>query len=390
MELSTAYIVAARRTALGRTGGLHGRRKIDELAAPVVRAVLADAKLDAAAVEGLVLGNATEAANPARLIALNSGLAETADAITIDRQCASGLDAIVQACRTVGSGEAEILLAGGAEAISTAPWRVAKPRALHQLPRFIGMDRMPLEGGYDSQAFEAPEALARAAGISRAEQDAIALRSHLAALSARDARAFVGEIVPLRSTAEEARDELVRDLSPEDLADQGAYSGDEGLLTPGNTSAQADGAALVAVTSARVWKELGQPPALRLATSARNGVSPEAVMTAPVAATQRLIGLNNTLDVARLDAIEISENSAAQLIYFARQFGVDEGVINAGGGAIARGHPFAAAGAVLVVRLFTRLLRQAASKGAAGAGRRGLATLGAVGGLGTAALFETV
>ncbi len=386
-----AYLVAARRTALGRIGGLHARRRIEDLTAPVVRAALGDCKINPALVDGFILGNASEIANPARLIALSSGLPETTSAITIDRQCASGLDAIVQAFRTIRSGEADVLIAGGAESLSTAPWRVAKPRHLHQLPRFLGFEPVTSDLSGDPLVFEASERLARDGNMTRAEQDAVALRSHLAAIAARDARQFVGEIVPFKTTIDEARDEMVRDPNPEDFADDVAYLGGAGTLTASNTSAQADAAAMTVIVSERIWSELGQPRALRLVSSASVGVAPDREALAAVAAVQKLKGLHNDLDLATLAAIETSETSAAQLIAFARHFGIDVGDINRGGGAIARGHPFGAAGAVLVVRLFSALVRRAAPDALAGGARAmGLATLSAIGGLGSAALFEAV
>ena len=389
MSFHDAYIVAARRTALGRVGGLHARRRIEDLTAPVVRAVLGDSKINPAIVDGVILGNATEASNPARLVALASGLPETAAALTIDRQCASGLDAIVAACRMIAAGESDVIVAGGAEALSTAPWRVAKPKHLHQLPRFLGLEPVTADPSGEPMLFEASERLARDLKIDRAKQDEIALRSHLAALAARDAKRFVGEIVPMRSSPDEARDEMVRDLTLEDIAGDVPYLGNGGMLTPANTSSQADGTALVAVVSARIWKDLGEPRALRLLAAASVGVAPEREALGAVAATQRLAGLRNDLDLKTLTTIETSETSAAQLIAFARHFGVDPEAINTGGGAIARGHPFAAAGAVLVVRLFSTLVRGIASRPAKNAAApRGLATLSAIGGLGSAALFE--
>ena len=391
LQTCDAYIVAARRTALGRVGGLHARRRIEDLTAPVVRSVLGDCKINPALVDGVILGNATEVSNPARLISLASGLPETAGALTLDRQCASGLDAIVQACRTVSTGDADVMIAGGAESLSTAPWRVAKPKHLHQLPRFLGFEQATADTGDDPQQFEASERLARDAGIGRPEQDRLALRSHMAALAARDAKRFVGEIVPLRTTPEEARDEMVRDVTLEDLERQAGYLGTTGMLTVGNTSAQADGAGIAIVISQRVWSELGQPKALRLVSATNVGVAPDREAFAAIAATQRLVGLHNTLDLAAVAAIETSETSAAQLIAFARQFGLDPAMINSCGGAIARGHPFGAAGAILVVRLFSMLARGTAAGNASQApsGSLGLAALSAIGGLGSAALFQS-
>jgi len=389
MALTDAYIVAARRTALGRVGGLHARRRVDDLTAPVIRAALADCKINPALVDGIILGNATEVSNPARLISLTAGLPETASAITIDRQCASGLDAIVQACRMVGAGEAEVMLAGGAEALSTAPWRVARPKNLHQMPRFIGLEPLTGDAAVEPNMFEASELLAREGRINRGELDQVAMRSHLAALAARDAKRFIGEIVPMRAIPEEARDEMVRDVSAEDFERQTPFSGGGGLLTAANTSAQADGAAMVIVVSPRVWTELGEPRALRLVASTTIGVAPDREAFGAIAAVQRLIGLHNDLDVTKMAAIETSEASAAQIIQFARHFGIDPAAINIGGGAIARGHPLAASGAVLVVRLFSTLVRAFAhGGGAAPRGALGLAALSAMGGLGSAALLE--
>jgi acetyl-CoA C-acetyltransferase len=385
MLVTDAYIVAARRTALGRVGGLHARRRIEDLTAPVVRATLGDCKINPALVDGIILGNATEMSNPARLISLASGLPETASAITLDRQCASGLDAIVQACRAIRAGEAEVLIAGGAESLSTAPWRVAKPKHLHQNPRFLGFEPSTADATGEPQHFEASERLASESRIERAEQDGVALRSHLAALSARENRKFVGEIVPLRSTPDDARDELVQDLSPADLAGEVPFLGASGTLTAGNTAHLADAAAITVIISKRIWTELGEPRAMRLIAATSVGVAADREALAAVAATQKLIGLHNDLNLASLAAIETSETSAAQLIAFARHFGLDPTAINACGGAVARGHPFGAAGAVLVVRLFSTLVRQAAANAP---GSMGLATLSAVGGLGSSALFQ--
>src|SRR3990172_4836282 len=132
-----AYIIAARRTAIGRIGGLHKSRRIEDLCAPVVAAALQDSGLEPEQIEELIVGNATQGGNPARVIALAAGLPETVSASTIDRQCGSGLDAILSSIRRVAMGDAEAIIAGGAETISTAPWRISKPRSLYQLPHFM-------------------------------------------------------------------------------------------------------------------------------------------------------------------------------------------------------------------------------------------------------------
>jgi acetyl-CoA C-acetyltransferase len=138
--LGSSYLIAARRTALGRPGGLHRSRRLEDLTAPIVLAALQDAQLDARTVEEIILGNTTAGGNPARLVGLAAGLRESVPALTVDRQCASGLDAILFAMRAVAMGEADVIVAGGAESISTAPWRIAKPKSLFQTPRFIGLE----------------------------------------------------------------------------------------------------------------------------------------------------------------------------------------------------------------------------------------------------------
>jgi acetyl-CoA C-acetyltransferase len=387
MAKSSAYIIAARRTALGRIGGLHRNRRIAELSAPVVKAALDDCGIEPGRVEELIAGNATEGGNPARLIALSAGLSDTAAAATIDRQCASGLDAILGAVRTICTGEADVIVAGGGEALSTAPWRIAKPKSLYQLPHFMSVDPGALGPPDDVQPFETAEELTRKFAISRARQDAYALRSHLRAEAARTSRRFVGEIVPLRANADEARDQSAVEPALEDLERLTPFMPPDGTLTPGNTSALHDGAAFVVVVSERVWTELGKPRALKLVASAAQGVPPENEAAAPIEVMRKLYGRLNGVSRDDIALIELSESSAAQAIALSESLEIDIDRINPDGGAIVRGHPFAAAGAVLVVRLFTAMAR---SKKSAAAPRYGIATLGANGGMGIAALFEAV
>jgi len=387
MFQSNAYIVAARRSALGRVGGLHRTRRIDALVAPVIEAVLADAKLPAAEVEEIVLGNATEGGNPARLVALAAGLAETVSATTIDRQCGSGLEAIIAAHRVIGAGEAQIVIAGGGESLSTAPWRIMRPRSLYQTPHFMRYEPAMTDFPDEQQPFEASETLARTYGITRAEQDEWALQAHDKAARAREERCFVGEIVPLRANAEEARDESFGRPDLDDLADAVPFLPDGGTLTPANTSSMHDGSACVVVVSEDVWCRLGRPPALKLRATASLGAKPAEEAAAPISATRKLLSrVNGALDPHDIGLVELSESSAAQAIAFARSLDIDPDKINLDGGAIARGHPFGASGAVLVARLYTNLVRR--PKG--DPPRYGLVSQGAIGGMGVAALFERV
>ena len=380
-----AYIIAARRTAIGRIGGLHKNRRIEELCAPVVAATLRDSGLKADQIDEVIVGNASQGGNPARLIALAAGLPVTVPAATIDRQCGSGLDAILSAIRAIAAGDADAAIAGGAEAISTAPWRVSKPRTLYQLPRFTSFEPGPAEEGGVPPLVEASEALASRLGISRAQQDAFALRSHLKAEAARTSRRFTGEIVPMRANAEEARDQSAIEPDFKDLAQLAPYQQPDGTLTPGNTSAMHDGAAMAVVVSERVWTELGKPRALRLVAQAARGVAPDEEASAPIVAMKKLNERLNGYKRSDIGIIEMSESSAAQAIAFIQELEFEEDLLNPDGGALARGHPLGAAGAVLVTRLFTRMAR-GESKGPP----LGVATLGVSGGMGLAAMFEAV
>lgn len=386
MPLAPAYIVAARRTALGRVGGLHKSRRIEELTAPVVAAALADAKLPPARVDEIVLGNASQGGNPARIVALAAGLSERVSATTVDRQEGSGLDAIVTAARSIGAGEADVVVAGGAESLSTAPWRIAKPKSLYQTPHFMRLDTVEPGDGEDADAIEAAEAISKSLGLGRAVQDAWSLRSHLKAEMARSNRAFVGEIVPLRSNPEEARDQSAIEPSLEDLEKLSPFMRPGGTLTPGNTSIPHDGAGIVVIVSEAVWTELGKPPALRLVAAAAEGVAPDADATAPIAAMQKLYSRLSGFNPKDIGIVELAETSAMQALAFSNALGLEDDIVNPDGGAVVRGRPFGASGAILVVRLFSRMVRGSDGKRP----RHGIAALGAMGGMGLAALFESV
>ena len=384
--LGSSYLIAARRTALGRPGGLHRSRRLESLAAPIVLAALEDVGLEPSAVEEIILGNTTAGDNPARLVGLAAGLRESVPALTVDRQCASGLDAILLAMRAVALGEADVIVAGGAESVSTAPWRVARPKNLFQTPRFIGLEQEGLEASDPSQTMAASEEMARRLGITRDQQDSYALYSFLKAEAAQAERRFVGEIVPLKMAGPEARDEHAVTPEIEDLAALAPLVPPDGTHTSGNTSSVQDGAAMAVIVSGRKHRELGAPPALRLIASATEGVGPGDDARAPVAALEKLLKSLNGSGRGRMGLVEVSEASAAQALALRNAFELGDGELNPDGGAIARGYPLGAASAVSVVRLFTRMARGAVRPKLP----LGAVTQGAIGGLGVAALFEAV
>ena len=384
--LGPAYIIAARRTALGRPGGLHRSRRIESLTAPVVQAALEDARLEARAVEEIIFGNTTAGGNPARIVGLAAGLRDSVPALTVDRQCASGLDAILLGMRAVALGEAGVVVAGGGESLSTAPWRVARPKSLFQTPRFIGLEPEDGETADTPHSVTASEELARRLGITRHRQDAYALHAHLRAEQAMSERRFLHEIVPLRLAADETRDESTDVGGIEDLAGLSPIMRPDGTHTSGNISALQEGAAVVVMVSAQVHAELGRPRALRLAASVTQGVGASEEAHAPVAALEKLLRTNSGFTRDQLALVEMSETSAAQALAVRDAFGLDEDELSPDGGALVRGYPLAAASAVSVVRLFTRMVRSPQS----GRRRYGAVTQGAIGGLGVAALFEVV
>lgn len=379
MAFAPTFLVSARRSALGRVGGLHRGRRISELAAPIIRGCLKDAHLDADDVDEVIVGNATEVGNVARLVALGAGLRETCPAYTIDRQSASGLDAVLAAIRQIGTGEARAVVAGGVESVSTAPWRVARPSASHMVPRFISSTLI------DDATIEAFESVARRFGISRMRQDAVALHSFMRAEAARADRRFVGEILPIRANVDEARDESAGEPTLDDFEQAEEFVPGGGTLTARNTGTPHDGAAFILVVSEGVWKRLGQPPALRAIAGGVRGVEPDDDALAAALALGDVLQRSGKDLAKRLERIEMGERAVLETLALAQHLSIDEAIVNPDGGAVARGHSLGAAGALSVVSLFHGLLR-----GAKGAVKLGAVAAGASSGLGVAALFETI
>ena len=351
-----ARLIAARRTAVVPRGGAFARLSIEELAAPVLIACLADAGIDGAQVDEVILSNALGAGgNPARRVALAAGLGVAG--LSLDRQCAGGLDAILLARALVDSGAAEVVLAGGVESYSRRPLRLATdpkggpPVAYDQAPFTPWPDR-------DPDMASAAEALAQRLGITRERQELWAAQSHAKALKS----AHSAEIVPLLGVTCDA---FPRQLSPALLARAPVVCGS---VTAATAAVAADAAAAVLVVSDRLARGRG----LAILGGATVGGDPMEPGLAPIAAIQR-IWHGQPLQMA-----EIMEAYAVQAIAVVDGAGIDPAVVNPGGGGLARGHPVGASGAVLAVRLFHGLM----------AGR-GLAAIAAAGGIGTALLLST-
>ncbi|MEZ5925438.1 MAG: thiolase family protein [Hyphomicrobiaceae bacterium] len=380
-----SFIVAARRTAVGRIGGLHRMRRVEELTAPVILKALADARIAPSEVDQIILGNATAGGNPARLVALASGLPDAAAATTIDRQCASGLDAITLAHSLIALGEARIVVAGGMESLSTAPWRVARPRNPYLMPHFVGHDQA--DGLGESRLVDAAETIALRFQITRRRQDEYAAATRERALAAEEAKAFVNEIVPIEIERRETRDEsLATVLDLDELGELPVFREPDGTVTKGNAATMHDGAAVLIMVSADVLKSLGRVPALAVIGTATCGAHAGEEATASIEACRKLRTRLNGAIADKHTIVELNEASAAEAIAFRDALGVAEDNLNSDGGALARGFPFGAGSAVAAVRLCSRLLR------GNGQGRAdtGIAISGSLGGSGAAIALQRV
>lgn len=359
-----SVILAAKRTAVVPRGGAFARLEIEDLGAPVVQALLAAAGISGARVDELICANALGAGgNPARRVALAAGLPQRVAGLTLDRQCAGGLDAVLIARALVDSGAAEVVVAGGVESFSRRPLRL----------------RTDPDGGaavaYDQARFtpwadrdpgmaEAAAALAERLGISRAAQDDWAVVSH------RKARVCDGEIVEV---AGQARDAFARGLT---AAVAGRAKLVCGSITAANAAVAADGAAFVLVVSDQIAAALPGGRGLRILGGVTLGGDPVEPGLAPGAAIEAVL-VGAGVSVGSVAVAEIMEAYAVQAMACVAGSGLDAARVNIGGGALARGHPIGASGAVLAVRLFYELQ--------AGVG---LAAIAAAGGIGTALLVE--
>lgn len=387
---SEAILIAARRTPIGRVGRSLKTLPIEALAAAVLQALLADVNLTAAQVDEVILGNAIgPGGNPARLALLTAGFPVSVSGVTIDRQCGSGLEAINLGARLIQAGAAEVVIAGGMESVSTAPWRIEKPNSLYELPHFAHRARFSPDELGDPEMGRAAETVAQKFGISRDRQDRYALHSHKKAIAAMQSGRFRAEIVPvaISSTTIVDTDECPRsNLSLERLARLPPAFVAGGTVTVGNTCPINDGAAAVLLVADRLFQQLGLTQGLRLVDAVATGVDPNLLGIAPVTATRMLLQRQPSLSIDQIDRVEFNEAFAAQVLASLDALEISAEKVNVAGGAIALGHPYGASGAILVTRLFTEMIRMPLPGGRSP--RFGLAMLGIAGGLGIATLFE--
>lgn len=385
-----ALLLDGVRTPIGRYGGVLAEERPDDLAAHTIRAVVDRSGIDPADVDEVVLGAANQAGednrNVARMAALLAGLPESVSGFTVNRLCASGMTAIATARQMILAGDADVVVAGGVESMTRAPWVTEKPQRAWAKPgrswdTSIGWRFTNPRFG-DDVTLTMPQTAERVAerwGLGREELDAFALRSHHRALDAQAAGRFDAEIVAVGAVT---ADEGPRaDTTAERLAALRPLHGEGGVITAGNSSSLNDGAAAVILVSERYAERHGLSPRARVVGGASAGVAPEVMGIGPVPATRRVLDRAGW-EVADLDAVELNEAFASQAIACIRELGLDERIVNADGGAIALGHPLGCSGTRIVVTLLNRMEREG--------GCRGLATMCVGVGQGSALLLERV
>jgi 3-oxoadipyl-CoA thiolase len=393
-----AVIVDAVRTPVGKIRGALSQVRPDDLAALAIEKLLArqPVQFPRNLLDEVFFGCANQAGednrNVARMALLLAGLPDSVPGVTVNRLCASGLEAIVQAARAVRTGEQSLCIAGGVESMTRAPWSVMKPEigfaggGLQSYDTSLGWRfpnprlaaRFPLES-----MGETGENVATRFHVSRADQDAFALRSHQRAIEAQRAGHFVDELVPVQVGKEHIeRDEGPRaDTSLEKLAKLKPAFREGGSVTAGNSSSLNDGAAALLIASASKASELGLKPLARVVAAASAGVDPRYMGIGPVPATQKALQLAG-LSAKQLDLVELNEAFASQSLAVVRELGLDESRVNVDGGAIAIGHPLGMSGARLVTHLAHALRRKGL--------RYGLATLCVGVGQGLAVIVESL
>lgn len=397
--MSEAVIVSAVRTPIGRAGkGALKDVRADDLAALAVKAAVERVPLlDRSLIEDLILGCAfpegEQGMNLARLVGALAGLPETAGGVTVNRFCASSLQAVNMSAQSIMLDQGDVIIAGGIENMSRVPMGGFNPSYNPRLIKAREGEKTSspyppceLEYGYSSYIpmGMTAENLAREYGISREAQDAFALRSHQRAIAAADQGIFKREIVPVplpNGRLMEADEGPRRDTSLEKLASLEPAFIQGGTVTAGNSSPLNDGAAAVVLMSAQKARDLGITPLARVRTMAVAGVRPDVMGIGPVPAIRKVLQRSG-LQLSDVDIIELNEAFAAQTLSVVKALGINEEKLNPHGGAIALGHPLGCSGARIIATLINDL--QTADK------TFGIATLCIGGGQGLATLIERI
>ena len=391
-ELQDAVIVSAVRTAIGTYGGGLAEVPAVKLGEICIRAALERADLKPNQVEEVFMGNVLQAGlgqNPARQASINAGLPVQVPATTINMVCGSALKTVMLAAEAIQIGNADILVAGGMESMSRAPYLVEKARFGYRMNDGVLVDEMIRDGLWDAfyhcHMGITAENICEAFGLKREELDAFALESQRRAAHAIETGRFRDEIIPVEVPGKKGPSVFETDQQPrpdttaEGLARLRPAFEKDGLVTAGNSSGLNDGGAAVVVMSRKKADELGLKPMAMVRSYASAGVDPRTMGMGPVPATKRALQKAG-LKVSNLDLIEANEAFAAQSVALGRELGFDSAKLNVNGGAIALGHPIGASGTRILVTLLYEMQRRNA--------HYGLATLCIGGGQGVAMIVE--
>jgi acetyl-CoA C-acetyltransferase len=392
MHDNDIVLAAPVRTPIGKfLGGLSSLSAAD-LGTAAAKGALERAGLSPDRVDQVIFGHGRQAGggpNTARQISYRAGVPVDRPAFTVNQACASGLQAVLSAARTILTGEARVILAGGTESMSNTPYMLPRARTGYRLGNAEIVDGMYKDGFNcplsEMVMGETAEELANEVGIDRAASDAYALESQLRCERARAAGRFDDEIVPIQVPGKKGEVTLDKDEHPRDGTTLESMTRlkpvfrENGVVTAGNSSGITDGAAAILVASRAAARELGLPVVARLVGWEVVGVEPRIMGIGPVPAVRKLLERNG-LDIGAIDEVELNEAFAAQVLACNRELGIGTDRLNPDGGAIALGHPIGATG----TRILVTLLHGLAKRG----GRHGIATLCVSGGMGIAALVE--
>lgn len=396
MNGRAAYLVDGVRTPMGKYGGALASVRPDDLATLVVTETVCRSGADPDGIDEIILGAANQAGednrNVARMAVLLGGLPHHISGHTVNRLCASGLSSVVNAAQSVLVGHADMVVAGGVESMTRAPWVMTKPERAWARPgevvdtalgwRLINDRMADVDGGEATISLGATaEKVAGMDGITRAASDEFALRSHQRAVAARDEGRFDAETVPVETRkATVTADEGPRaDTDLDRLSTLKPVFAGDGIVTAGSSSPLTDGAAALVVASEDAVERYGLTPRARVVTAANAGVAPSTMGLGPVPATEKALSRAGW-KAGDLEAVEINEAFAPQVLACVGRLGLDVETVNAEGGAIALGHPLGCSGSRILVTLLGRMEREGA--------RRGLATLCVGVGQGTSVLVE--
>ena len=392
--MKEVVIVSACRTAIGKFGGSLKDVPAADLGAIVIEEAIKRAGIDKAIVDEVVMGNVLQAAqgqNPARQAMIKAGLPVETPAMTINKVCGSGLRCVSLAAQMIKAGDADVIVAGGMENMSAAPYAIPKARYGYRMGNGVLVDTMIKDGLWD--AFNdyhmgiTAENVAEQFGVSREDQDALGARSQQKACEAIKSGAFKDQIVPVVIHGKKGdtvfdTDEFPREgTTVESLAKLKPAFKKGGTVTAGNASGINDGAAAFVVMSAEKAAELGLKPMAKVVSYASAGVDPSIMGIGPVPSSRKALEKAG-LTADDLTLVEANEAFAAQSVYVVRELGLDMSKVNIHGGAIALGHPIGASGARILVTLLYGLKEVG--------GKYGLATLCIGGGQGTACIVENI